>query len=142
MTILNDLEQALKWVFCHFCRTTASIWTKSLSEKKFDFFGYSNFFPLELFSYFRLIYGHSMNLHVFPFEKMITLKEALPICPKSCSQIQSLKLSVKRVSVEHQDNTIKTITIIKMNSRMKTTAKVKTNPKMNMTQKWRQLQKW
>ena len=63
---------------------------------------------------------------------MIT--EALPICPKSCSQILSLKVSVKRVSGEHQDNTIKTITIIKMTPRMKTTAKMKTTPKVNMTQ--------
>ena len=53
--ILDHLEQALKWVVCHFCRTTASKWTKkklekkSSSRKKFDFFGNSHFLPLELF---------------------------------------------------------------------------------------------
>ena len=55
-SILHDLEQALKWVVCHLCRTSSSIWTKKKFEvkssrgKKFDFFGDSNLFPVEPFS--------------------------------------------------------------------------------------------
>ena len=48
--ILHHLEQALKWVVCHSCSTSRSIWTKkilvekSLRGKKFEFFGDSNVF--------------------------------------------------------------------------------------------------
>ena len=47
-------NRVLKWVVCHFCRTSSSIWTKKkFEEKSSTFSAIRTFFPLELFSWSR-----------------------------------------------------------------------------------------
>ena len=74
-SILHDLEQDLKWVVCHLCNTSGSIWTKKnwgkkLKGKKFDFFGDfgSKFFPWPIF---KCIFSFEL---IFSFDVIFSLE--------------------------------------------------------------------